>query len=235
MRIIRFRLCKLKWLKFFSLWYPTSRAKTLSSTNLAYCMDLSLSLAFSGLVVLVCDWLHSVGQNHFYVMMLLNRDSVIFKVFLFRVILLKDFEQMHRFQVRAIRSLAFIRTTWYSIRTLNYQSIIRPDDENFPSGPSSMSRSFKLLQVASVWMSQQHDRTPFSVRQGKRFHSKTQIWEDSCNRPNDVCSCPDAILDRASRTYKVQLSGRASLNMEIVCHRSSTVRTSASKVRMLKP
>jgi len=27
--------------------------------------------------MLVCDWLHSIGQNHFYVMMLLNRNSVI--------------------------------------------------------------------------------------------------------------------------------------------------------------
>jgi hypothetical protein len=27
--------------------------------------------------LLVCNWLHSVGQNHFYVMMLLNRDSTI--------------------------------------------------------------------------------------------------------------------------------------------------------------
>jgi len=29
--------------------------------------------------VLVCNWLHSVGQNHFYVMMLLYRGSVIFR------------------------------------------------------------------------------------------------------------------------------------------------------------
>jgi hypothetical protein len=31
----------------------------------------------AGFSMLVCDWLHSVGQNHFYVMMLFNRDSVI--------------------------------------------------------------------------------------------------------------------------------------------------------------
>jgi hypothetical protein len=29
--------------------------------------------------LLVCNWLHSVGQNHFYVMMLLYRGSVIFR------------------------------------------------------------------------------------------------------------------------------------------------------------
>jgi hypothetical protein len=38
--------------------------------------------------------------------------------------------------------------------TLNYPSIIHPDDENFPSEPSFMSRSFELFQVAFVWMSQ---------------------------------------------------------------------------------
>jgi len=32
--------------------------------------------------VLVCGWLHSVGQNHFYVMILFISDSVIFKVFI---------------------------------------------------------------------------------------------------------------------------------------------------------
>jgi hypothetical protein len=125
---------------------------------------------------------------------------------------------------------------------LNYQSIIHPDDENFPFGPSSVSRGFELLQVASVRMSQQHCRTPFSVRQGKGFRSKTQIWEYSCNHTDDVCSRSDAILDKASRAYKVQLSGRqspwfghASLNMEIVCRRSPTVWTSVSMVQTLKP
>jgi hypothetical protein len=95
-----------------------------------------------------------------------------------------------------------------------------------------MLRSFELLQVASVQMSQQHGRMPFSVRQRKEFRSKTQIWEDSCNRPNNVCSRLDAILDKASHTYKVQLSGcqspwseRSSLNMEIACSWSATVRT----------
>jgi hypothetical protein len=44
-----FQSLKLKRLKVFSLWYPTSRARSQSSTNLAYCTDLSPSLAFSGL------------------------------------------------------------------------------------------------------------------------------------------------------------------------------------------
>jgi hypothetical protein len=98
---------------------------------------------------------------------------------------------LHRFKVREIESLT-------SVRTLNCQTIIHPDDENFLSEPSFVSRSFELLKVASVRTSQQHGRTPFSVQQVKRFLSKTQIWEDSYNRPDDVCSSPDAILDKAT-------------------------------------
>jgi hypothetical protein len=31
--------------------------------------------------LLVCNWLHSVGQNHFYVMMLLSREAVLYRVY----------------------------------------------------------------------------------------------------------------------------------------------------------
>jgi hypothetical protein len=48
LRIIRFRLCKFKWLKFFSLWFSASGDRSRSSTNPALCTDLSPSLAFSG-------------------------------------------------------------------------------------------------------------------------------------------------------------------------------------------
>jgi hypothetical protein len=41
-------------------------------------------------------------------------------------------------------------------------------------------------------------RTPFNV-----FCLKTQLWEDGCNRPDDV-------LYKARRAYKVQPSGRQS-------------------------
>jgi hypothetical protein len=91
--------------------------------------------------------------------------------------------------------------------------ISRPDaqlSKHHPSGPSSMSRNFELFQLASVRTSQQHGQTPLSVRQGKGPRSKTQIWEDSCNRPDNVCSHLDAILHKASHAYKVLLFGRRS-------------------------
>jgi hypothetical protein len=64
-------------------------------------------------------------------------------------------------------------------RRSTVQSTIRPDDENFSFGPSSMSRSFELFQLAFVQTSQQHVQMPFNVRSAMRFLSKTQIWEDS--------------------------------------------------------
>jgi hypothetical protein len=88
------------------------------------------------------------------------------------------------------------------------QSIIRKDDKNFLSEPSSVSRSFKLFQLASVRAPQQHFRTPSSVRLAMRFLSKTQIWEDSCSRLDDVFSRPDALIHKASHAFKVQSSGR---------------------------
>jgi hypothetical protein len=75
-------------------------------------------------------------------------------------------------------------------------------------------------------------RTPFSDRQVKGFSSQTQIWEDSCNRPDNMVFRPGAILDKASCAEEVQpfrrrstLSGRSGLNEEIACSRSATVRT----------
>jgi len=88
------------------------------------------------------------------------------------------------------------------------QSIIRPDDENFQPGPSFMSRSFDLFQLASVWMFMQHVWTTLSVRPPTGFLSKTQIWEDRCKRPDDVDSLPDALIHKASCAFKIQTSGR---------------------------
>jgi hypothetical protein len=112
------------------------------------------------------------------------------------------------FKVVKFGSLATVQTTWYFVWTLNCPSIIRPDDENFPSEPSSVSRSFELFQLASVQTSQQHVRTPLSVQSAMGFLSKTQIWKDSCNHPDNVDSYPDALIYKASRPFKIQTSRR---------------------------
>jgi hypothetical protein len=104
-------------------------------------------------------------------------------------------------------------------------SNIRPDDVDIPFGLPSVSKSFELLRVASVQTSQQHVRTPFSVRQVKEFLSQTQIWEDNCNHP-------DAILDKVRRWANLQPFGHQVytvrmpiLIMKIVCSWSATIRT----------
>jgi hypothetical protein len=73
-----------------------------------------------------------------------------------------------------------------------------------------MSRSFELLQLASVRTFYQYIRTTLSVRQALGFLSKTQFWEDRCNRPDDLDSRSDALIHKASIAFKIQMSGRQS-------------------------
>jgi len=63
-----------------------------------------------------------------------------------------------------------------------------------------MSTSFKLLQLTSVRTFQQHVWTTLSVRQTMRFLSKTQIWEDRCNRSG-------VLIHKASIAFKIKTSG----------------------------
>jgi len=92
-------------------------------------------------ILLVCDWLHSVGQNYFYVIIHLNRDSSI-QSSSRRFCTVYKSVKSDPLQLSRRRDIPFGRPT--------VQSIIRPDDENFLSGLSSMSRSFDLFQLASV-------------------------------------------------------------------------------------
>jgi hypothetical protein len=93
-----------------------------------------------------------------------------------------------------------------------------------------VSRRFELLQLAFV-------QTTLSVQQASRFLSKSQLWEDCCNRPDDMDSRPDALIHKASITFKSRCphdcphgpNSRAS-NMEIACIRT-TVRTTIPLVR----
>jgi hypothetical protein len=73
-----------------------------------------------------------------------------------------------------------------------------------------LSRSFDLLQLASVRTFQQHIRTTLSVRQASGFLSKSQLWEDRCNRPDDVDSRPNALIHKVSIAIQIQTSGRQS-------------------------
>jgi hypothetical protein len=144
-------------------------------------------------ILLVCNWPHSVGLNHFFVIMFSNRDSAIQSAS-------KRFCTVYKSENSVACQLSGRRDIPSGHPIV--QSIIRPDDENFPSGPSSMSRSFELFQLASVRIFQQYVWTPLGVRPAMKFPSKTQLWEDRYNRPNDVDSRPDALIHKASITFK---------------------------------
>jgi len=137
--------------------------------------------------------------KYFYIMMLILQGCCFIQSLHFCDKFQEDFVQ--DFKQCSSSSLAYVWTTWNFVWTLIYQSIIRPDDENFSSGRPSVSRSFELLLVAFIRTYQQYVWTPFSIRRVKRFLSKIKIWEDNCNRPG-------AILDKASRAEDVQPSRR---------------------------
>jgi hypothetical protein len=123
---------------------------------------------------------------------------------------------------------------------LDCQSIIRSDDENFPSGPSSMSRSFKLFQGAFVRTSQQHIRTPFSVRPALDFfpkhrYGKTVATVVTMCVPFKTLSFIRQVVHSKFNCPKVILHGPDSQvsYMEIACI-SSTVQTSSFMVQTLQ-
>jgi hypothetical protein len=82
-----------------------------------------------------------------------------------------------------------------------------------------VSRRFELLQLASVWTFQQHVRTTLSVRQASGFLSKTQLWEDCCNYPDNVDSRLDALIHKASIVIQIQTSERQFSWSERACIR----------------
>lgn len=93
-------------------------------------------------------------------------------------------------------------TTCHTIRTLIRLKHHPSERCGFPSGPSSLSRSIKLLQVASAWTFQQPVRTTLRVRPSFRFSFQNKKWEDCCNHPDDVDSSPDALLLNVSSQFK---------------------------------
>jgi hypothetical protein len=93
--------------------------------------------------------------------------------------------------------------TCHTVRTLIRLKHHLSRRRGFPSGPSSVSRSFKLLQLASVQTFQQPVRTTLSVRPSFRFSFQNQIWEDCWIRSDDMDSRPDALLLKTSSQFKL--------------------------------
>jgi hypothetical protein len=84
---------------------------------------------------------------------------------------------------------------------IQFPCIIRPDDENFPSEPSSVSKSFELLQFASVQTFQQHVRMTLNVLSAMGFLSKTHIHQVSCTFKTKTPGRQSSLSVRTSYIY----------------------------------
>jgi hypothetical protein len=116
--------------------------------------------------MLVCNLSHSVGQNHFFC------KYVFYQVFRYSEVSPENSTQFasQKFRFPASRpddvssrpdaqlsNASTVRTTCQTVRTPIRLKHHTSERRGFPSGPSSMSRRFELLKLASV-------RTTFSVR-----------------------------------------------------------------------
>jgi hypothetical protein len=110
--------------------------------------------------LLFCNWLHSVRQNHFYVMILLNKDSAIQRSSR-RFCTVYKSEKLDPLQPSGRRDIPSGRPT--------IQSIILLDDENFSSEPSCVAR--EASNCSSL-----HPSRCFSSTSGR--HSVfDQLWD----------------------------------------------------------
>jgi len=105
---------------------------------------------------------------------------------------------------------AAIRTMWHNVQTPIRLKHHLSGRRGFPFETSFVSRSFELLQLASVQMNQLPVLTILSVWSSFRISFQTHIWEDCCNRLDDVDSYPDALIHKGSITIQIQTSGRQS-------------------------
>jgi hypothetical protein len=115
---------------------------------------------------------------------------------------------------------SFVRTTWIPVRTFLCV-------EKLQTAPSCIHLDDTVSRP----------NDPQCSTKASRFLSKTQIWEDRCNRPDDVDSRPVELIHKASIAIQIQTSGRQSswsgracIKYGIACIRS-TVRTTILLVR----
>jgi hypothetical protein len=156
--------------------------------------------------MLVCDWLHSVGQNHFYVMMLIIQGCCFIQSLHLSYELqegsMQDFKQcssvpLHPsgrrgipFEHSSIKASS-VRTT----RSFHLKVPLCPEASNcsrlHPSGrPSNTSGLFSMFDKS------------------KHFFPKHKYGKTAATVWTTWLFCPDAILDKASRAEDVQPSRR---------------------------
>jgi hypothetical protein len=110
---------------------------------------------------------------------------------------------MYSLQVRKFGFLPVVRTMCNTVRMPSCPIHQPSRRRGFPPGPSSVMRSFELLQLAYIQTFQQPIRTTLRVRPSFRFSFQNQIWEDCHNRQDDVDSRPDALLLKESSQFNL--------------------------------
>jgi hypothetical protein len=157
-------------------------------------------------VLLVFDWLHSVGQNYFHVIMLFIQGCCFIRSLHFSFVLQRrlcaEFKAVSTvpLQPPGRRVIPFGHSTIQasSVRTMRTfcldLSLCREASNCSKLHPSGrLSRTSRHRPVFDqLW----------------DFFPKTQIWEDSCNCPDDVYSRPDSFIHKASGAFKIQMSRR---------------------------
>jgi len=133
-------------------------------------------------------------------MMLFNRDSAQFASQKILFPTSRPDDVSYRLDAQMSKAPA-VWTTCHTVRTHIRLKHHPSGRHGFPSRPSSVSRSFELLQLASAWTIQ-------CLTKALQFLSETQIWEDRCNCSDDVDSRPDALIHKASIVIQIQTSGR---------------------------
>jgi hypothetical protein len=164
--------------------------------------------------LLVCDWLHSVGQNHFYVMMFFIQGCCFIRSLHFSFVL----QRRLRAEFKAVSTVPLQPAGWRIIpsgRSTVQASSIRMTRTFHPDLPLCREASNYSKLHLSGGLSNTSRHRPV-VNHLWDFFSKTQIWEDNRNRPGNVYSRPDALI------YKAR------------CIQNSDVQTLVFMVRRLK-
>jgi hypothetical protein len=172
--------------------------------------------------LLVCDWLHSIRQNPFYVMILIIQGCYFIQSLHFSCELQEDYVQDSK-QCSSVPLHPSRRCVFPSgCSSVKASSVwmmrfFRPDVHLCPEA-SNCSRLHSSGRLS-------HTSRRLSVFDKlKDFFPKHRHGKTAATVRTTWLFCPDAILDKASRAEDVQPSGHqtlccghSSLNMEIAC------------------
>jgi hypothetical protein len=114
----------------------------------------------------------------------------------------------YRSDAQLSKALA-VWTTCHTVRTPIKLKHHQSRRRGFLSGPPLCREASNCTSLRPFGRFISPDDSQCSTK-ASRFLSKTQIWEDCYNHPDDMDSLPDALIHKASITIQIQTSGRQS-------------------------